>query len=72
MNISNLDFYRNAELRPIYSKYFMRLLIDNRLNDFYRITEINQFIKNCQFKIENNFKPINCTPGDFGIKKTRF
>jgi hypothetical protein len=67
-NISDLDIFEKSKLDSIYMKYLMRLLIDNRLNDFHRITETNKFIKTCQLEVEYDFKSIKCNEGDFGIK----
>jgi hypothetical protein len=51
-----------------YFKYLVQLLIDNRLNDFHRIIETNNFIKSCQIKIFDEIDLKNCTPGVLGIK----
>jgi hypothetical protein len=50
-----------------YSKYLVRLLIDNKLNDFHRISQANNFIKSCQIKIFDEIELKNCTKGELGI-----
>jgi hypothetical protein len=51
-----------------YSKYLLQLLIDNRLSDFHREFQTNNFIKSCQIKIFDEKELKNCTPGEFGIE----
>ncbi len=53
-----------------YRKYSMQLLIDNRLNDFHRIVETNNFIKSCQIKVFDDLELKNCTQGELGIDNT--
>jgi hypothetical protein len=50
-----------------YRKYLVQLLIDNKLNDFHRISQTNNFIKSCQIKIFDDIELKNCTLGEFGI-----
>jgi hypothetical protein len=68
--VSHMNFAQDLQFRPIYWKYLLRLIADNRLNDFHRILETNKLIKSCQIKIDNELELINCTQGDFGISKT--
>jgi hypothetical protein len=63
---SQMDFVI-VEIDPIYRKYLLRLLIDKRLNDFYRITELNKLIKSYQIKIRDDSNLKNCIQEDFGI-----
>jgi hypothetical protein len=51
-----------------YRKYLVQLLIDNRLNDFYRISQAKNIVKSCQIKIFDEIKLKNCVPGEFGIE----
>jgi hypothetical protein len=46
----------------------VQLLVDNRLNDFRRISQTSNFIKSCQIKILDEKELKNCTPGEFGIE----
>jgi hypothetical protein len=71
-NISDLNIFEKCKLEPIYTEYLMRLLIDNRLNDFHRITETNKFIKTCELDIEYDLKSIRCSQVDFGIRLLQF
>jgi hypothetical protein len=66
-NISNIKFTDSRLIRPIYSKYLLRLLSDQRLNEFYLITNPNKTYKTCRVKFDNVFELKNCTPGEFGI-----
>ncbi len=50
----------------------MHLLIDNRLNDFHRISQTNNFIKSCQIKIFDEIQLKNYTQGEFGIENLKF
>jgi hypothetical protein len=72
INVSHMNLVQDLNFRPIYWKYLLRLIADNRLTDFHRILETNKLIKSCQIKIDNELELINCTQGDFGIVKTRF
>ncbi len=67
INVSHMNLAQDFKFRPIYWKYLMRLIADNRLNDFHRILETKKLIKSCQIKINNELELINCTQGDFGI-----
>jgi hypothetical protein len=55
-----------------YRKYFVQLLIDNRLNDFHRISQTNNFIKSCQIKIFDEIELKNCTIGELGISDLEY
>jgi hypothetical protein len=55
-----------SKITKIYDKYMLRLLIDNRLNDFHRISQTNNCIKSCQIKFFDNLELKNCT-SEFGI-----
>jgi hypothetical protein len=55
-----------SKIAQIYGKYLLRLLIDNRLNDFHRISHTNNCIKSCQIKFFDNLELKNCT-SEFGI-----
>ncbi len=55
-----------------YRKYSTQLLIDNRLNDFHRIVETNNFIKSCQIKFFDDLELKNCTQGELGIRIINF
>jgi hypothetical protein len=70
INVLHMNLAQDLQFRPIYWKYLLRLIVDNRLNDFHRILETNKLIKSCQIKIDNELELINCTQGDFGISKT--
>jgi hypothetical protein len=50
----------------------LRLLIDNRLNDFHRISQTNNCIKSCQIKFFDNLELKNCTSEEFGIENIDF
>jgi hypothetical protein len=52
---------------PIYSKYLLRLLNENRLNEFHLITHPNKTYKTYHIKFDNIVKLKNCTQGLFGI-----
>ncbi len=54
-----------------YQKYLVQLLVDNRLNDFRRISQTSNFIKSCQIKIFDEIQSKNCTPGELGISEVR-
>jgi hypothetical protein len=56
----------------IYHKYLGQLLIDNRLNDFHRIAQPNNYIKSCQMKIFDEMELKNCYQEKFGIHCTAF
>jgi hypothetical protein len=55
-----------------YRKYLVQLLIDNRLNDFHRISQTNNFIKSCQIKIFDEIELKNCTQGEIGISSVMY
>jgi hypothetical protein len=55
-----------------YRKYLVQLLIDNRLNDFHRISETNNFIKSCKIKFFDDLELKNCTQGELGIWYNHF
>jgi hypothetical protein len=59
-----------SKIAEIYNKYLVQLLIDNRLNDFHRISQTNYFINSCQIKIFDDLELKSCTPGEFGIDIT--
>jgi hypothetical protein len=71
INQINISLYpeldKNVKLVEIYREYLVQLLIDNRLNDFHRIAQTNNFIKSCQINDYDNLELKNCTQGDFGI-----
>jgi hypothetical protein len=60
---------KSVNIGEIYQKYLVQLLIDNRLNDFHRIAQTNEFIKSCQIKNYDDLELKNCTQGEFGISK---
>jgi hypothetical protein len=59
-----------SKIAEKYEKYLEQLLIliDNRLNDFHRISQTNDFIKSCQIKIFDEIQLKSCTPREFGIE----
>ncbi len=58
---------RKFHEQKIFEDYLIKLLIDNRLNDFHRIAEIEKIFKSCHHVIYN--KLINCSKVDIGIIK---
>jgi hypothetical protein len=56
----------------IYHKYLGQLLIDNRLNDFHRIAQLNNYIKSCQMKIFDEMELKNCSLKELGIHRIAF
>jgi hypothetical protein len=56
---------QNENLRPIYSKYSLQLLYDNRTDDFRRIADKGSIIRTCHLKAENIL--LNCSLTDFGF-----
>jgi hypothetical protein len=59
-----------SKIAEKYRKYSMQLLIDNRLNDFHKIVETNNYIKSCQIKVFDDLELKNCTQGELGIWKS--
>ncbi len=53
----------------IFENGLIRLLIDNRLNDFHRIAETEKIFKTCYFVINNNL--INCSKVDIGFYQAK-
>jgi hypothetical protein len=48
-----------------YCDYVLRLINDNKLDEFYTILKKERTIKRCYFTINNNI--VNCSEKDFGI-----
>ncbi len=59
--------FDKLEKQLIFENGLIKLLMDNRLNDFQRIAETEIIFKTCHFVIDN--KLINCSKGDTGVSK---
>jgi hypothetical protein len=67
-----MSYQKYKKIGEKYNKYLVQLLIDNRLNDFHRIAELNNYIKSCRIKIFDEIELKNCTPGELGIERGYF
>jgi hypothetical protein len=54
-------------LRKMFTKFFLKLIFDKKLNEFKKITDSLKIIKSCRILIENESN--DCLEGDFGIKE---
>jgi hypothetical protein len=52
--------------RKIFTKFFLKVISDKKLNEFQKITDSLKIIESCHTLIVNDL--INCLEGDFGIK----